>query len=314
MRSAVLTRNAFTVRLYSGRRVPTAMRPSLSNKSAITGLAVTVALLCATTQAITGQTVSGVVKDAGSGMPIADASVVLLDDNGKIQRGTLTEPDGSYTITAPKSGKYSIRVGAAGYNTTNAPQFELANGQTANMDILLASTTETGPPGFAARRSRGEGEFLTREDIAKMGSGQVTEVLRYVPGVTVVPLPTGGDSPTQPPSLANQPPTEDRNATEAARGGRAGYNTVRIKPDRATAGVRFSGEESPDCVPVLWVDGQWWGPLDQASEGGIDGKFMPTDIEAIEIYSHPSILPDQFNSGKDAEDCGVVVIWLVKKN
>jgi hypothetical protein len=256
-------------------------------------------MLCTAIPTVDAQSVKGVVKDAGSGMPIADASVVLLDDKGKIQRGTLSELDGSYTITAPESGRYSIRVGAAGYNTTDAPEFELSDGLVSEVDILLASTTETGPPGFAARKSRGEGEFLTRAEIETMGSGQLTEVLRYVPGVTVVPLPVA---------------EREASADEVTRGGRGSYQTVRVKPDRATAGVRFSGEEAPDCVPVLWVDGQWWGPLDEASDGGLDGKFLPTEIEAVEIYSHPSILPDQFNSGKDAMDCGVVVLWLVKKD
>jgi len=276
-------------------------------------LALVTAMLSTAAQTIDAQTVAGVVKDAGSGTPVVDASVVLLDDKGKIQRGTLTELDGSFTITAPKAGKYSLRVGAAGYNTTDAPQFELKDAQTADIDILLTSATETGPPGFAARRGRGQGEFLTREEIQKAGSGQLTEVLRFVPGVTVVPLPQTGDNATRPPTIASQVPRENiRDSTEAARGGRAAYNTIRIKPDRATAGVRFSGEEAADCVPVLWVDGQWWGPIDEASDGGIDGKFLPTDIEAIEIYNHPSNLPDQFNSGKDAMDCGVVVLWLVK--
>jgi hypothetical protein len=289
-------------------------RTFVSRDSCVLHMILVGAILGTATQTIDAQTVTGVVKDAGSGTPVADASVVLLDDKEKIQRGTLTELDGSFTITAPKAGTYSLRVGAAGYNTTDAPQFELEDGQTSDIDILLASATETGPPGFAARRSRGEGEFLTREEIHQAGSGELTEVLRFVPGVTVVPLPQAGDNATRPPTIANQVPRENiRDSSEAARGGRAAYNTIRIKPDRATAGVRFSGEEAPDCVPVLWVDGQWWGPIDEASDGGIDGKFLPTDIEAIEIYNHPSILPDQFNSGKDAMDCGVVVLWLVKK-
>ncbi len=257
------------------------------------------AMLYTAIPTVTAQSVKGVVKDAGSGMPVADASVVLLDDKGKIQRGTLSELDGSYTITAPKSGRYSIRVGAAGYNTTDAPEFELSDGQVSEIDIMLASTTESGPPGFEARKNRGEGEFLTRAEIETMGSGQLTEVLRYVPGVTIVRLPVA---------------EREASAEEVKRGGRSSYQTVRVKPDRETAGARHVAEEAPDCVPVLWVDGQWWGPLDEASDGGLDGKFLPIDIEAIEIYSHPSILPDQFNSGKDAQDCGVVVLWLIKKD
>ncbi len=60
---------------------------------------------------------------------------------------------------------------------------------------------------------------------------------------------------------------------------------------------------------MLWVDGLWWGPIDQASSTGPDDVLLPSDLTAIEMYNHPSILPDQFNSGRDAEECGVVVVW-----
>ena len=46
----------------------------------------------------------------------------------------------------------------------------------------------------------------------------------------------------------------------------------------------------------------------EAVSFGPDGAFALGDIEAIEVYNHPSILPDQFNSGRDSL-CGVVVVW-----
>ena len=52
----------------------------------------------------------------------------------------------------------------------------------------------------------------------------------------------------------------------------------------------------------------WWGGIDSASPTGPNGAFVPADIQGIEIYNHPSILPDQFDSGRDAL-CGVVVVW-----
>ena len=258
--------------------------------------ALVIAMVLGSVHSGAAQTVQGVVKDASSAQPIADASVVLLDEQGRIQRGTLSDPDGSYVIVAPEGGKYVLRVGAAGYQTTDSPAFEVADDGVAELSILLASEGETGPPGFDYRRRLGEGQFLTRDDIEKAGSNRLTEVLRFVPGVTVVPLPAD----------------IFRDPSEVARGGRE-FQTVRVKPDRATAGVRHQGEADADCVPVLFVDGTWWGPIDGASDSGPDGKFVPSDVEAIEIYNHPSILPDQFNSGKEAQDCGVVVLWLIKR-
>ena len=290
MKTAVVVRPSQAQRT---RRLPTSswMLPVVFG--AVTSLAAAIPLQA--------QSVQGVVKDAGSGAPIADASVTLLDDRGRIQRGTLTEPDGSFVIVAPKAGEYTLRVGAAGFKTTDSPPVELKGDAVHEISIILTSEGETGPPGFESRRQRGEGQFLTREQIENYGASQFTEVLQFVPGVTVVPLPevAGADS-----------AEVARAGREVARGGRAGYSTVRIKPGRGTAGARQALEGSGDCVPVLFVDGAWWGPLDGASDSGPDGKFVPSDIEAIEIYNHPSVLPDQFNSGKDAMECGVVVLWM----
>ena len=99
---------------------------------------------------------------------------------------------------------------------------------------------------------------------------------------------------------------------EALLGDADQYLTLRIKAGRdfsqRNAGATQQGERADDCVPVLWVDGIWWGNIDQSSPNGPDGAFAPGDLEAIEIYNHPSILPDQFDSGRDSL-CGVVVVW-----
>ncbi len=285
------------------RHLITVNRPAIS--------LLTVLLACAFAFPLGAQTIQGLVKDMGSGAPIADASVVLLDNRGAIQRGTLSEPDGSFVIQAPKAGKYVLRVGAAGYDAKDSPEFEIEGNVTAEMTVLLVSNTATGPPGFDVRQSQGKGIFLTREDIENASANQFTEVLRYVPGVTVVPLPASANT-GRPPTIAMPYVVVDpQDSVEIARGGRAGFNTIRIKPDRATAGVTHVGEGPADCVPVLYVNGAWWGPIDEASGSGPDGKFVPSDIEAIEIYNHPSVLPDQFNSGKEAEECGVVVLWMI---
>ncbi len=262
----------------------------------------TVLLACAFALPLGAQTVQGLVKDMGSGAPVADASVVLLDHRGAVQRGTLSEPDGSFVIHAPKAGKYVLRVGAAGYDTKDSPEFQVEGNGTAEMTVLLISNTATGPPGFDLRRSQGKGIFLTREDIENASANQFTEVLRYVPGITVVPLPPSANT-GRPPTIAMSYEFVDpKDSVEIARGGRAGFHTIRIKPDRATAGVTHIGEGPADCVPVLYVNGVWWGPIDEAGDSGPDGNFVPSDIEAIEIYNHPSVLPDQFNSGRVAQD------------
>ncbi len=253
-------------------------------------------VLFATAVQLNAQTVSGVVRDAASGAPIIDASVVLLDSRGRVQRGTLSEPDGSFVLMAPEDGEYTVRVGAAGYATKDSPELRLDKDETAEMDVLLISDDPAGgPPGFNQRMERGEGEFLSRQTIEESGSHRFTELLRYTPGVTIVPLPSAA--------------WRDNAVEQEQRRESADNFTIRLKTQHAEAGFRHRLEASEDCVPVLWVDGVWWGPVDEASDRGPDNKFLPDDIEAIELYNHPSILPAMFNSGREAEECGVVVMW-----
>ena len=55
-------------------------------------------------------------------------------------------------------------------------------------------------------------------------------------------------------------------------------------------------------------NGIWWGNIDAASDYGPNGAITPGDVEAIEVYNHPSILPPQFDTGKETL-CGVIVVW-----
>jgi len=133
-------------------------------------------------------------------------------------------------------------------------------------------------------------------DIDASGTNVFTELLRYTTGVTIVPLPSrvSGDSLSE----------EGRSHLDPA----SAY-TVRLKATRAPTGARQRLEAADDCVPVLWVDGLWWGPIDGASDRGPNGRLFPVEIEAVELYNHPSILPAMFDSGTDAQNCGVVVVW-----
>lgn len=257
------------------------------------------------------QTVAGTIKDGDTGQPIADASVVLLDKNGRVQRGTLTELDGSFTLVAPDEGAYTVRVGAAGFETRDTPPLKLVREEARELEILLRSEGQSGPgAGFAERMKLGRGIFLTRDMIRERSATRFTDVLRFTAGVSVVPLPSGEhlSAWTSTPGFSTSISVRD----EAVPTGRQQYNTIRVKANadfkNRNVGAVQHGEAADDCPPVLWVDGLWWGSIDDASPGGPDLALIPDNVEAIEIYNHPSILPDQFNSGPDAL-CGVVVVW-----
>lgn len=251
------------------------------------------------------QTITGKVVDAASGRPVADASVVLLDKNGRIQRGTLTESDGAYTIVCPSPGTFKLRVGGPGLTTWDSPELKVGADVTLEYEIRVHREGSGVIEAFERRRATHEGIFLTADDIAKRGGNRFTDIFQYVPGLQVVPLP----STERHQAVAADDPSLQINR---AKNIIVGYFTVRITASHYTgggdAGARQRGEADHDCPPVLWVDGQWWGSIDNASDLGPDSRLVPQDIAAIEVYT-PRQLPPELNSGRDAELCGVISVW-----
>jgi hypothetical protein len=272
-------------------------------------IALTALIPAATLQS---QTLHGTVKDSDSGTPIADASVVLMDDAGRIQRGTLTEPDGSFVLVAPGAGTYTLRVGAAGYAVQDTPPMRVEDGTDARVDLVLQSENQQSglPMGVTQRMASGRGIFITREQIEQRSGDRFTDIFQFTPAVRVIALPASSRM-----NAAESTPgqmTSFSRRGEAAVGSITQPMTLRIKAGRdfnqAVVGAVQQGEQAHDCPPVLWVDGIWWGNIDEASSFGPNGALAPGDVYAIEVYNHPSVLPEQFNTGRDSL-CGVIVVW-----
>ncbi len=257
------------------------------------------ALALAIAAAVTGpgvaQEIVGSVSDGATGQALGDASVVLMDNKGGIQRGTLTNPDGTFALVAPKAGKYTLRVGYPGYATIDSPVLEVKKGAVVEFSAQIFAEGGT-PPGFAMRRAVGNGHFLSRDELQRRGGVRFTDLLQNTPGVKVIPLP-------DPPELGGQDPQAERPSTADQ------YYTVRVEGalvQGAQAGAVQFGE-SVECAPGLYVNGAWWGEIDRVSADGVDFRITPTEVQGIEIYM-PSQVPEQFAAGRTLE-CGVVVVW-----
>ncbi len=282
----------------------------------------TVTMVFATTLLITpiaAQSIAGTVKDRTTGAAVAEASLILMSDDNRIQRGTLSETNGTFLLEAPAAGTYVLRVGAAGYLTSDIRDFTIREEQADQLEILLTAdpSVSGAPSGFFERMARGSGEFITRQQVEDGAFTFFTELLQDVSAVRVVPLSATSRVNAAVDELALLPVLKRRSSLDKSResfevaiGGRSHLSTVRIKTGRD---LTQQGEPADDCVPVLWVDGLWWGGIDTASPTGPDGAFVPADILGIEIYDRPSILPDQFDSGRETL-CGVVVVWTKWEN
>lgn len=62
---------------------------------------------------LAAQSVGGELVEEGTALPIEGAFVVLLDESGTSVAGTLTDGSGSFLLTAPSAGRFSVGPGTA---------------------------------------------------------------------------------------------------------------------------------------------------------------------------------------------------------
>ena len=264
-----------------------------------------VALMSATpVKSLAAQVIIGMVTDAKNGHALADASIVLLNDKGQIKRGTLTELDGTYVLQCPGAGTFVVRSGGAGYPMWDSAPIKVGQADTVELIIQLLPEGETlGLADFDRRRAQEQGLFLTEKEIQERGGNRFTDAFLGLPGVSVVPLRFDArrDAPEQ-------------GELERIRGrSDRPRNTVRLAASHRSAeaaGARQAGERAADCPPVLYVDGRWWGPIDDIGADGPDYYIDPDDLIGIEIYTK-GVVPRELDTGRDS-DCGVIVAWTKK--
>jgi outer membrane cobalamin receptor len=134
------------------------------------------------------------------GRPLGGARVSVV---GSDVVGT-TSPNGAFALSGLPSGTYSLEVKAIGYAPTRVA-VNLARTRTPRVDVAVGERVtqlesvvvqadrtklERDYTGFQERMKRGMGRFITEEDIARRSAIQLTDALRTVPGLSVVP--TGG--------------------------------------------------------------------------------------------------------------------------
>lgn len=153
------------------------------------------------------QTVSGRLLDASTRQPIAAGRMSLLDD-GDTLVSALTDSAGNFRLRAPRSGDFRLRAERLGYRTAETPPIELAEDDTLRVEFRLSvDVIELNPitvigysrpmgqlGGFYERAQRGMGVFVTRADIEARSPLNTTDLLRTVPGVSLLPAPRGGGS------------------------------------------------------------------------------------------------------------------------
>jgi hypothetical protein len=196
----------------------------------------------------------------------------------------VSDTDGTFRIGALPVGAQKVEVRLLGYATTLVP-IQIESARDANLEVILSAVAISLEPvkvtadtltlpeirGFLLRRRRGNGKFLTRDEIDQMEARVFTDVLRRVPGMKIEPREGSFG-----PSYAVQ-----STRTEGMNGGRG-------------------------CPVLFYVNGI---PFPVSSDLEINHYVAPNEVAAVEIYTGASQIPAQFNSITLNARCGVIVIW-----
>ena len=136
--------------------------------------------------------VAGVVKDS-SGARLPSVGVMAL----AVGVQTVTDDSGAFRLSGLPPGSVTIQLRRLGYVPASVV-LTLGAGETRELRVVLAETAEEldavdvqasalrgKMAGFNARRVRGVGTFITREEIERRQPGKMSQLLRYVTGVYV---------------------------------------------------------------------------------------------------------------------------------
>ena len=91
--------------------------------------------------AANGGVLRGVVRDAGTGHPIADVSVVAASPSGRYQ--VATDATGAYAMLEVLSDTYTLSFMKKGYGAVSIPGVTILAGSTQTFDTALTSTLRT---------------------------------------------------------------------------------------------------------------------------------------------------------------------------
>ena len=251
------------------------------------------------------QVIRGLLLDDSTNVPVAGATVVLLDEGGAVRGRSLTDTAGVFVLGA-ELGIHRLRAERLGYGTKLSPAFRVSDPDTLRVTFRIGGeavrlpplvVTATRRPGrelFSERMARGEGVHLTPEMVDSLRPEMhVGEIFRHA-DETWVHWTWGR--------------YED---------GRTGP-IPRVKTYLGKYGcVHFIVDRTP--VPAPFFESSVWGvpPL---------ADLTPEDLVAVEVYRSWHEVPEDFRKQLrirnhwerralqriDRKACGVAILWTAE--
>lgn len=223
---------------------------------------------------VQAQTIRGVVLEDETRTPIAGAYVELLaagaDRIGLVQ----TDSVGRFTISARRSGDFTLQLRHLGYTPSHPMDIALRAGETLEVELRMGQRAIPIEPvvvtarrrnsrldGFYERsESRHFGRFLMRDDIERRPGASGSELLRAMPGIYL-------------------------------RDVGFGRNVILMR-----GGVGR-------CMPTIYLDGMLFR---QYAESGVDDFLNAEVLEGVEVYTSFASAPSPIHA---KGNCGVIAFW-----
>lgn len=140
-------------------------------------------------QAVSQNTISGIVKDEYNN-PLPYANIVLLKpDTSDIIKGVISDNRGIYNIRIGKNGSYLIEVSIIGYKTIESEIFTIAEGETKKIDFQMGEETqaldEVVVKGQRPIIKQIGGKLVVDIENSEIVSSNLQDVMKKVPGIIV---------------------------------------------------------------------------------------------------------------------------------
>lgn len=163
--------------------------------------------------AVSAQQIQGRLIEDGTGLPITAGAVMLLDEAGEaVIARAISDSLGVFLLEASRPGTYRQRAERVGYQGSTTEPFETVPRQILRVELRLSTAAILLEPLEVVSASRpsyawgklaqfydnkeyyhdklGLGRIFTREDIQKHQPSRVSDLMRRIAGVRVVPHPS----------------------------------------------------------------------------------------------------------------------------
>jgi hypothetical protein len=233
-----------------------------------------------------------------TGSIIPDVEITIVDLN----RTALTTRNGWFVLDSVPSGLHQVRARRAGFefialslqvpvNDVTYADFVMKPLVTELAPVTvraIAPDTRGAPPEFTERMANAQGTYFTAADIEKVHPHRVSDMLRRVPGLLI--LPNG--------EIFSGRGVVTINTKSCAHG-------MPVYVDRVLVGGGSEGDPASINDDALHRAPEWLSPT-AASRSVIDG-IKPQDIAGIEVYKGPATAPATLSG--TTSSCGEILIW-----